>query len=84
MVSFSILQETPGDTEPYIELYHQDIKLFTLQNAPNLALVTSPPVAVTPQVTVQTPKLYTMTWLTVSAADVAFIKYDFTNHLPSM
>jgi hypothetical protein len=80
MVSFSILQETPGDTEPYIELYHQDIKMFTMINPPNIV---STAINVVPQVTVQTPVLYTLTWPVVNTA-VAFIKYDFTNELPSM
>lgn len=37
-----------------------------------------------PQIQVQTTNLYTTSWNPVSYADVAYIKYDFTNNLPQI
>lgn len=56
--------------------------MFTLINTPSISAST--PITVSPQVTVQTLKLYTMNWSPVNFANVAFIKYDFTTELPSM
>jgi hypothetical protein len=76
VVSFSILQETPDDTEPYIELYHQYITVFTSIPAPNIIpsnSITNPAL-----IEVQTSNTYTMTWNPVSNPNVAFVRYDFT------
>lgn len=82
LVSFSILQETPGDTEPYIELYHQNVIVFKSITAPSVTASSQP--SGTPQIQVQTSNLYSIAWNPFSNANVAFIRYDFTKELPSI
>lgn len=83
MLGISILEETPGEKEPYVELYYYDMVAFT--TIPPSTLVYQSVPSSESSIMIQTLNQYDISWTVNTPADVAYIIYELTpEELPSL
>ena len=73
-IGVSILEETPGELEPYVELYYQDLPVFTTL-PPIFVAHTTVPSSQPTSILVQTYNQYQISWSPIQSAKISHIMY---------